>query len=268
MTTLQGFDASNLNGRLEQYRSQWWYQQSTFGIIQAIPRPAPNGLCAAQLATLREDGKSKGIYSWIWHDPTWRLSPDVATDQWRRLATVPDDEEIHMRPWLDVEDNQSTGWQGVTVQTRIDDVNRALEVLDTWAYGRGLPEAGIYWSNYFISLLFGGQDYWPERKQWKAHYGITPGILVMGNVVAHQYTSTPMDLDVMLESEIVQPGGDPVTDPEREELQNTINGLVSTIGLLTGDDLKPLLRKSAGQYVKDYVTTARARADAVGVNHA
>lgn len=216
-----GVDISNLNGTPDRYSGLAEYQAAEFVIVQAIPRPAPNGIAAQQLRAAKADGKALGIYSWLWHDPSWRLDPDVATDQRLRLATVPDDVELDMRPWLDVEDNQSTGWQAVTIQQRVDDVNHALETLDTWAAQRGLPEAGIYWSDYFIGLLFGGRNYWPERKQWKAHYEIAPGSLIGGTVVAHQFASTPIDQNVMLESELVSvsaPAGDPSAADFRQAL--------------------------------------------------
>jgi hypothetical protein len=152
----------------------------------------------------------------------------VEDDQRIRLATVPDDVDLDMRPWLDVEDNQSTGWQ-VPVAQRVDDVNRALAVLDEWAIERELPLAGIYWSRYFIDLLFGGVSYWPERKQWLAHYGITPGSLIGGSVVAHQYSSTPIDQNMMLESEIVN-GEEPDVPDDCSDLVNGLAYVADDLG--------------------------------------
>jgi hypothetical protein len=265
---LSGIDISNHQGDPSTYRHQQWYRDAQFVIAQAIPRPAPNGYTGAQLRAALDDGKHRGIYTWMWDDPTWRMGDQSVEDDLRiRLATVPEDVELNIRPHEDLEDNQSAGWRNVTVGQRIGNARRALDVLDTWAVRRGLPEAGIYWSDYFIGLLYDGWD-GDGRKQWKAHYSARAGSLIGGNVVMHQYTSTPIDMNVMLESEIVQGGNADVTDEERAQMQDKINGLVSTIGLLTGDDLKPLTRKSAGKYVKDYVNVARARAAAVGIQHA
>jgi hypothetical protein len=229
--TLYGADISNHQGPPATYRGQPWYQESQFIIAQAIPRPLPDGYVGEQLRAAQADGKHCGAYVWLWHDPTWRMGDgSVEDDQRRRLATIPDDVQLDMRLWLDVEDNQSTGWK-VPIPQRVDDVKRALAVLDEWSAARGLPAAGIYWSDWFISLLFGGQDYF-GRRQWKAHYGAPAGSLIHDTCVAHQYTSTPVDQNIMLASEIVTAGAPPATDP--------CAGLVTALAYL-GDDLPPRL---------------------------
>lgn len=232
--TLHGIDISNHQGPSAGYRDRSWYQEAQFLIAQAIPRPLPSGYVADQLRAAQGDGKSVGCYTWLWHDPSWRMGDQtVEDDQKRRLATIPDDVQLDMRLWLDVEDNQSTGWNRVTIAQRVDDVNRALAVLDEWSYARGLPEAGIYWSRYFIDLLFGGRDYF-GRKQWLAHYGIEPGSLIGGTCVAHQYTSTPVDQNKMLESEIV------TTTPPEVPVEDPCAGLATALAYI-GDDLSPRL---------------------------
>lgn len=269
--TLRGVDISNLQGLPESYRSQQWYQVAEFVIIQAIPRPKPNGIATVQLRAAKADGKYTGIYSWLWHDPAWRLSPKVAEDQRLRLATVLDDVPIDMRPWLDEEDNQSAGWANVSIQTRKDEVLTALDVLSEWGARRGLPRAGIYWSRYFIDLLFGGDDSWlpAGTVQWLAHYSAPPGSLIGGNVVAHQYTSTPIDKDEMLESEIVAAEPDP-EEPmlDCEAAEKKAADLVNALGYVAGDVLRPLTRKNAAAYVKKAVEQIRAVAEQQGVSHA
>ena len=199
---LEGIDTSNLQGTPSNYAGQWWYQQAQFVIVQAIPKGA---LTAPQLYQAEGAGKYCGIYTWLWHTPSWRLGDQtVEGDQLARLATVPDNAKLDMRPWLDVEDNISDGWAAPGNSGRKDDVLRAFDALDTWAAGRGLPEAGIYTSQYFIDLLFGGDESFLDgRKRWLANYSASAGGVIGGNVVAHQYTSDPVDRDVMLESEIV-----------------------------------------------------------------
>jgi hypothetical protein len=244
--TLRGIDISNLQGSPSQYRSEQWYADAEFVIVQAIPRPRPNGLAGDQLRAARDDGKHVGIYTWLWHDSTWRLDPDVGNDQRARLATVPDDVALDMRVWLDVEDNQSTAWAGSGVQGRKDDVMLALDAINTWSSARGLPEAGIYTSRYFINLLFDG--WMPSGvKLWLASYGVTPGSLIGGDCVAHQYGSTPIDMDVMLESEIVT-GGPPVDDAERAAMQAQIDSLVTTVADIAdrlGDQLLAECKRSS-----------------------
>jgi hypothetical protein len=192
-------DVSNLNGM--GYRSLAEYQRADGLYVQAIPRPRPNGIVAQQLYAGRDDGKALGIYSWLWHDPTWRMDPDLRADQRLRLETVPNDVQLVMRPMIDVEDNVSTGWQSVSVQQRKDDLMVCLDVLHAFAVARNLPDPGIYWSAYYINLLFDG---WvPDGVfQWKAHYGIQPGSLIGGFVVGHQFSSTPIDQSIFVDSEL------------------------------------------------------------------
>lgn len=202
--TLLALDVSNLNGM--GYTALPQYAAADILIVQAIPRPAPNGLTGRQLRQGAADGKKLGIYPWLWHDPSWRMGDQsVEDDQRLRLATVPQDIELHLRPYIDVEDNQSAGWDRVSVGQRKDDLNRAFDVADAFAHARGLPEAGIYWSAFYINLLFDGWQ--PEgRKQWRADYGPNPhrhpGQILGGLVVGHQYTSIPIDQSLFLDSEV------------------------------------------------------------------
>jgi len=226
---LEGIDTSNLNGHPSTYAEEWWYIQAQFVIAQAIPR---GNLTQTQLQQAKALGKYAGIYTWLWHDPSWRLGDQSVTqDQQLRLATV-GGAALDMRPWLDAEDNQSAGWQ-VSIEQRKVDVLEALSVLDDFAADRGLPPAGIYTSQYFINLLFGGDlSFVGERKLWLAHYSMPPGSLIGGNVVAHQYASTPVDRDQMLEGEV---GGVVVTPPETD-----CSGLVNALGYISGDVIAPL----------------------------
>lgn len=253
---LHGADVSNHQGPPAYYRGLSWYQEAQFVIAQAIPRPLPDGYTGEQLRAAKADGKYAGAYTWLWHDRTWRMGDQsVEDDQRRRLATIPDDVQLDMRLWLDIEDNQSTGWNSVTITQRVDDVNRALAVLDEWSAARGLPEAGIYWSTYFVNLLFGGKDYF-GRKQWKAHYMNAdgqppPGSLIGGACVAHQYTSTPIDKNLMLESEIVTVAAPLPTEPTAAEFRQAMS-------YLRNDVLAPL-----NSYKYPKVKTALAEANRV-----
>lgn len=194
-------DVSNLNGM--GFRSLAEYQQADGLYVQAIPRPRPNGIVAQQLYAGRDDGKALGVYSWLWHDPTWRLDPDLRTDQRLRLATVPSDVQLVLRPMIDVEDNVSTGWESVSVQQRKDDLMVCLDELHTFAALRRTPAPGIYTSDYYINLLFDG--WMPDGVvQWKAGYNGRPGSLLGGVVCGHQWTSIPIDQSVF-EDEELQP---------------------------------------------------------------
>jgi hypothetical protein len=91
------------------------------------------------------------------------------------------------------------------------------------------------------------------RKQWKAHYGVEPGSLIGGPCVAHQYTSTPIDKNVMLDSEIVtaQPDELPTDEPTADEFRQAMS-------YLRHDVLGPL---SSYKYPK--IKAAMAEADRV-----
>lgn len=202
---LFGIDVSNLNDipgttRLSEYRD------AQFGIVQAIPRGPTT--TAQWLERLAADHKRRGIYTWLWHDPTWRLDPDVRTDQLLRLKTVPYDAVLDGRPWLDLEDNVSTGWRKPSPQQRIFEARQALATLDDWAAMNMLPPAGVYSSPYYQSLLYNGWD-WDGREYWQANYNGNPGSVIGGNTVGHQYTSKPIDLDLFLESEFIRHMEDP-----------------------------------------------------------
>ena len=150
----------------------------------------------------------------------------------------------------------------VTPVTRAQDVNDARAAADQWAAERGLPPSGGYSGRSYIDgYLFG---WWPDWHTWLADYGKPAGALLGGNVVGHQYTSTPVDMSVFEDSEVIAD----VTDDERQQYEDKINGLVSALGLLCGDDLKPLTRKNAAAYVRTYVEQARALAEQFGVQHA
>ena len=143
--------------------------------------------------------------------------------------------------------------------TRAQDVNDALTAADQWAAERGLPPSGGYSGKWFIDgYLFG---WWPDWHTWLADYSQPAGELLGGNVVGHQFSSTPIDQSVFEDSEVI------VTDEERQQMQATIDGLVSAMGVLCGDALKPLTRKNAAAYVQTYVAQARAIADQFGINH-
>ena len=264
--TRAGIDISNYQGGPSSYRSAGWYQAAEFVIAQAIPRPVPSGFTNAQLIGAQEDGKAVGIYTWLWHDPSFRLGDQsVDGDQLARLACVADTTHVDMRPWLDVEDNVSPAWSASGVIGRRDDVSRALDVLNDWAAKRGLPEGGMYTSAYYINLLLDG---WtpPGVKLWLANYGIPAGsILFPPNVVGHQFTSAPIDQDIFLESEFM------VTSPDPEPVQPAnCDGLISSLGYIAGDALAPVVaQKTKGtKAMQALIAAIQHEADAHGINHA
>jgi hypothetical protein len=80
------------------------------------------------------------------------------------------------------------------------DVTDARAAADEWAAARGLPPSGGYSGDWYVNGYLAG--WWPDGwLYWQANYGAPPELLPMRPVV--QFTSTPIDTDVMLESEIV-----------------------------------------------------------------
>lgn len=202
--TIRGVDISNHQGPPSAYRGAQWYGDAAFVIAQAIRPPRPytgwdvGGYTADQMRAAARDGKYVGVYVWLWN-----TLDDTAADIRQRLALIPDDVNLDMRPWLDVEDVQAN-----TGPSRQEDVLTALSVMDEWAFQRGLPATGVYSGDWYIRDYLGG--WFPEgRLYWMADYGLPPTVLPMRPI--HQYTSSPIDLNVMLESEIVGSNAGPPT---------------------------------------------------------
>jgi hypothetical protein len=86
--------------------------------------------------------------------------------------------------------------------SRTDDVTAARSAADEWAAGRGLPSSGGYSGDWYINGYLGG--WWPaDWVYWMADYSKPPELFPMRP--AHQFSSTPIDQDAMLESEISTP---------------------------------------------------------------
>lgn len=265
--TLLGVDISNHQGPPSQYRDQQWYRDAEFVIVQAIEPPAGfagwdhtdavtsrRGYTGEQMTAAREDGKKVGVYVWLWN-----ALADPYVDIWQRLNIVPTGFPLDMRPWVDVEDTTD-----IAVETRKAATLAARRATDEWALARDLPPSGGYSGDWYINGYLGG--WWPTGwLYWLADYSIPPTLYPTRPV--HQYASLPIDQDAMLESEIVNRGGDPVDDVERAQMQEKIDGLVNALGYIAGDILKPLTRPTAAKYVKAAVAQIRTVADQQGVSH-
>ena len=200
--TLYGLDLSNWNTM--EYRVLPEYQAADFVIVQSIAPPEPfmgweiGGYTAQQLRAGVEDQKHVGVYVWLWNH--FATSAATQADIAARLALIPDDVPLDMRLWLDMEDtNLDHG------PARQQDVLDALEVMDEWAIAHDLPLTGVYSGDWYLRDYM---DAWfpLERVYWQANYAHTQdsaaeALLPMRPVI--QYTSDPIDQNVMLESEIV-----------------------------------------------------------------
>jgi hypothetical protein len=155
--------------------------------------------------------------------------------------------------------------------TRQQDVLDARAAADQWANEHGLPPSGGYSGQWYLNdYLYG---WWPDGwLKWWAIYGIAPGSIIGGDIVAHQYGSTPVDMDVLLESEIVDSGGTggDVDDQERKQYQDRIDGLVTTVADIAdriGDELLTEAQRSSVRktVVRNIVKEMQAeRVQAVG----
>jgi hypothetical protein len=150
------------------------------------------------------------------------------------------------------------------------DARVARAAADEWAAERGLPPSGGYSGQWYQDGYLNG--WWPEGwPKWWAAYGITPGSILGGLVVAHQYTSTPIDSNVMLESEIVsQSGGGDVPDPNVDYgWQQKKDLVVQTAGelLAVSDQLLAEANRRGGPRAKEIRRLAnpevRARAEKI-----
>jgi hypothetical protein len=208
---MRGCDISNHNGFPVSYRTQGWYVSSEFVIVQAIepppgypgygyvdPETGKRGYTGEQLRAAREDGKKVGIYVWLWSGLA-----DTQSNILGRLQTVPSSVPLDMRPWLDIEDNTAN-----TTRQRQKDILDARATMDEWASQMGLPQSGGYSADWYVKDYLDG--WWPDNfVKWWANYSAPAGSIIGGDVVAHQYTSSPADLNEMLESEIIQVTGTP-----------------------------------------------------------
>ena len=204
---IYGVDISNLQGPPSVYRNQQWYRDAEFVIVQTIQPPYPykgwdhvdqvtgyRGYTGEQLVTARQDGKKIGVYAWLWNTVANPYSDILA-----RFETVPRGLPLDMRPWIDVEDTTNT-----SVQRRQNATVAARSAGDTFADENHLPPCGGYSGQWYVDSYLG--RWWPAGwLKWWADYRFQAGTLLQsGVVVAHQYTSSPVDSDVLLPTEILQ----------------------------------------------------------------
>lgn len=260
---LKGIDLSNHQGPPSSYRHLDWYVESQFVIAQAIRPPQPfagwevGGYTEAQLRAAKEDGKYIGIYVWLWN-----TLADTKADIRGRLSLIPDDLALDIRPYLDVEDVTAN-----TGPSRQQDVLDALEIMDEWGAQRGLPSTGLYSGDWYIQGYMGG--WFPEnRMYWLADYGLAPEVLPMRPI--HQYASSPVDMNVMLESEIVtQPPREPEPTPDVDlgwqAKKNAVVGAAGELQSVSGQLTVEANRKGGPRVtvVRKLALDVKARADLI-----
>ena len=153
--------------------------------------------------------------------------------------------------------------------TRLQDARDARAAADGWAAEHGLPSSGGYSGDWYVNSYMGSlwPDGWP---QWWADYSRPAGSLIGGSVVGHQYTSTPIDMDVFLESEFGTMT-QPTTDDPCADVEGQRDGLINSLGYVAGDLLAPVAKlklTSQPKAVQALVAGIRSQADQQGINHA
>lgn len=184
--------------------------------------------------------------------------------------------------WLDVEDVDS-GQNWAPVQ-RIAAVERDLALCDQWLLNNGLlPNTAIYSAAWYWRPYMANTLQFADRQLWAAQYdGVADASVFTPfggwtSCRVKQYLGSQPDgtdlnvLSVDEEAELNGGGGseDPVTDEERQQMQSTINGLVSSLGYIAGDLLAPVApQKSNTKAVANLVAGIRQQADQHGISHA
>lgn len=113
--------------------------------------------------------------------------------------------------------------------SRRQDVLEARMAADAWAAERNLPASGGYSGRWYIDGYLSG--WWPaDWLQWLATYDNNPGSQLGGDVVGHQYSSTPVDQSVFIDSEIV---GDPVDDDDCQAYKDALDRGVQRLWIET-----------------------------------
>lgn len=180
--------------------------------------------------------------------------------------------------FLDIEDVDSgKSWSPAQ---RIDAVTRDLGLCDAWLMRNGLmPNTAIYSAAWYWGPYMANTLQFADRQLWTAQYDNVADASVFtpfggwGECRIKQYAGSQpdgTDLDVLSvaeEAEFRGSGGE-VTDEERQQMQNKIDGLVNALGYIGGDVLKPLTRKTAAAYVKTAVSQIRGVCDQQGISHA
>ncbi len=86
--------------------------------------------------------------------------------------------------------------------TRQNDVLQARAAADAWASEHGYPPSGGYSGDWYLNGYMGG--WWPDGWiYWVADYSSAAGTRLHPASPIHQFSGSPIDSDVMLESEII-----------------------------------------------------------------
>jgi hypothetical protein len=243
-------------------------------LVQAVDPPPgyPAGVTRSQIQTCLDAGLAVDAYVWLWFDL------DVADIQ-HKLALL---DGLSVRQlWLDVEDTAAIKYDQATCEQKVSD---ALAACDAYTTTSG-QKTGVYSGRWFWAdrRYMGNTTAFSDRELWDAQYDLvadTGTFVPYGgwtNAAIKQYQGTTslagvggLDLNVLSVGEAAELGTGPAEPADPcAAVANDRNGLVSSLGLIAGDRLKPVaLQKASSVAVRNLVNTIRAEADAHGIAHA
>jgi hypothetical protein len=239
-------------------------------IVQAVDPPPgyPPGVTGQQVMACIDAGFSVDAYVWLWFDA------DI-DDIHHKLSLI--DGLAIRQLWLDVEDTAAIRYDAATCNAK---VSAALAVCDAYGTTSG-QRCGTYSGRWFWidNRYMGNTTAFADRELWDANYddvadaamGFVPYGGWTGPRIKQFRGSTTvgtvggLDLNVLsvLEAgELEPPPPTPPADP--------CAGLVSSLGYIAGDLLKPIIdqKAPASKALQRLVAGIRSEADAHGIGHA
>lgn len=254
--------------------AQWRAAGAGLCILQCFP---PTSLQYAnqrrQMDVCAQEGMSYDCYVYDYlADPTWRDGALAG------LTAAYDDGLRPRKLWLDEEDVSLVvgNW---SVAARINAIQASLIATDDWLAARDMPKAGLYTAQWWWGPKTGNSRQFAARELWTAQYdGVADATVFtpfggwqscrIKQFAGSQPDGTDMNvLSVDEEAELSQPSPDPA--PDCSEVTSERDGLVSTLGYIAGDLLKPVVgQKGLSVATKRLIAGIQAQADQHGISHA
>lgn len=245
-------------------------------IVQAVDPPPgfPAGVTRNQIQACLDGGLTVDAYVWLWFDL------DV-TDTQRKLGLL---SGLTIRQlWLDVEDTAAVKYDQATCEAK---VTAALVECDAFVTTSG-EKTGIYSGRWFWAdrRYMGNSNAFADRELWDANYDqvadAAVGFVPYGgwrDARIKQFRGTTsvggvggLDLNVLSDgeaAELGQPSDPPTTPDPCAAIASDRDGLVSAIGFIGGDLLKPVAKqKASSSAVRNLVNGIRTVADQHGIAH-
>lgn len=244
-------------------------------IVQAVdpPAPFPSSKTRIQIQACLEAGLAVDAYVWLWFDLD-------GTDVAGKLSLL---DGLSIRQlWLDVEDTAASKYDQAVCEQKVSD---ALAECDAYPTTSG-EKAGIYSGRWFWNdrRYMGNTTAFNDRELWDAHYDMvadaSAGFVPYGgwqSAAIKQYQGTTslagvggLDLNVLSVGEEAELNPSPPVLPDPcASISADRDGLISAIGFISGDLLKPVaIQKASSKAVRTLVSGIRTVADQHGIQHA